>query len=288
MYLPGFDDHRRSAPTRSGQLSFVEVGSGPAALFVHGLATNAYIWHNLLPLLAEGRRCIAVDLPLHGQSQALPDLPLTIGGFTDAVLELCAHLDLERIDLVGHDTGGAIAQVLAARRPELIRTLTLTNCETQDNIPPAAMAATIEAARAGQLAKTAPSVLADPAAARAFFTIGYQDPQFLSQELVDAFLEPVLGTPAAALRFQDLIANLGPDELVAAAPTLRTLRAPTLIAWATEDEFFDLKWAQWLHDTIPGSREIVEITGGKLFFPHERAPELARHIHRHWAGSDPA
>lgn len=288
MFLAGFDDHRHSVSTPSGEISYVEVGAGPPALFVHGIATNAYIWHDLIALLADTRRCIAVDLPLHGQSAATPEQSRTVGGFADVLADVCARLDLGPVDLVGHDTGGAIAQVLAARRPELLRTLTLTNCETHDNIPPAAMAATVEAARAGQLAAAVSAILADPAAARGFFAVGYQDPNFVSQELVQAFLDPVIGTPAAAARFQDLIAGLGPDDLLAAEPALRTLHAPTLIVWATDDQFFDLKWAHWLHDTIPGAREVVEIAGAKLFFPHERAADLAPHIRRHWNATDAA
>ncbi|TNC27793.1 alpha/beta fold hydrolase [Amycolatopsis alkalitolerans] len=286
MFLAGFDDHRHTVRTEHDEVSHIDIGAGPAALFVHGIATSAHLWHNLIPLVAGARRCVAVDLPLHGQSPARPEHPLTIGAFADTLAEVCAHLRLDQVDLVGHDTGGAIAQVLAARHPELIRTLTLTNCETHDNIPPAAMAATVEAARAGRLAAAAPAILADPAAGRAFFASGYQDQEFLSTRLVDAFLEPVIGTPAAAARFQDLLAGLGPGELLAAEPALRTLRAPTLIAWATDDEFFDLKWAHWLHDTIPGARDLVEIAGGKLFFPHERAAELAPHLRRHWTGGD--
>ncbi|WP_329246368.1 alpha/beta hydrolase [Actinoallomurus sp. NBC_01490] len=286
MFLTGFDDHRHTVHTQAGEMSYVEIGTGPAALFVHGIATNAYIWHNLIPLLADTRRCVAIDLPLHGQSLAAPEHQLTVGSFADTLAEVCAGARLGQVDLVGHDTGGAVAQILAARHPELVRTLTLTNCETRDNIPPAAMAATVEAARAGQLAAAAPAILTDPAAARAFFATGYQDPQFLSAELVAAFLEPVIGTPAAAARFQELIAGLGPDDLLAAEPALRALRVPTLIAWATDDEFFDLKWAHWLHDTIPGARDLVEIADGRLFFPHERAAELSSHIRRHWATGD--
>ncbi|WP_433475738.1 alpha/beta fold hydrolase [Spirillospora sp. CA-142024] len=286
MFLTGFDEHRHTVRTQAGEVSYVEIGTGPAALFVHGVATSAYLWHNLIPLLADTRRCVAIDLPLHGQSPAASGHRLTVGAFADTLAEVCESLHLDQVDLVAHDTGGAIAQVFAARHPELLRTLTLTNCETRDNIPPAAMAATVEAARTGQLAPAAPAVLSDPAAARAIFATGYQDPQFLSAELVDAFLQPVMGTPAAATRFQQLIAGLGPDDLLAAEPALRALLVPTLIAWATDDDFFDLKWAHWLHDTIPGAGDPVEIAGGKLFFPHERAADLAPHILRHWATTD--
>ncbi|TCC37473.1 alpha/beta hydrolase [Kribbella capetownensis] len=286
MFQPGFDDHRHTVSTLSGEISYVEIGAGAPALFVHGIATNAHIWQNLIPLLADTRRCVAIDLPLHGQSQAAAEHQLTVGAFADTLAEVCASLRLDRIDLVGHDTGGAIVQVFAARHPELIHTLTLTNCETQDNIPPEAMAATVDAARAGQLGATAPALLADPAAARSFFAPSFENPNLLSAEMVDSFLRPVIGTPATAARFQELIAALGPDDLLAAEPSLRDLQAATLIAWATDDEFFDLKWAHWLHHLLPGARDVVEIDGGKLFFPFERADELASHIRHHWTTAD--
>ncbi|GAA4910158.1 hypothetical protein GCM10023334_008730 [Nonomuraea thailandensis] len=61
------------------------------------------------------------------------------------------------------------------------------------------------------------------------------------------------------------------------------LTVPTLLVWGTGDTFFDLSWARWLRDTIPGVREIVEIEGGRLFFPEERAGELVPHLRRFWA-----
>jgi len=114
------------------------------------------------------------------------------------------------------------------------------------------------------------------------FETGYQNPEFLTTDLVEAFLDPVLGTRESAARFQELIANLGPAELLESEPALRRLDVPTLIVWATNDEFFDLKWAYWLQGEIPAAYQVIEMTGAKLFFPHENAAELAPHIQRHW------
>jgi pimeloyl-ACP methyl ester carboxylesterase len=282
MFPAGFDEHRHIVSTPRAEVSYIDVGTGPSALFVHGLATSACLWQELIRHLGAGRRCIAVDLPLHGHSPVRPGQKLTIGAFADVLADLIAQLGLWEIDLVGHDTGGAIAQVLAARHPERLRTLTLTNCETQDNVPPAAMASTVELARAGQLAAAAPAIIGDPAAARAFFEPGYQNPDFLTADMIGAFLNPVLGTPESAERFQELIAGLGPAELLASEPALRRLDVPTLIAWGTDDHFFDLKWAYWLQGEIPTAYQVIEMTGAKLFFPHENAAELAPHIRKHW------
>ncbi len=66
---------------------------------------------------------------------------------------------------------------------------------------------------------------------------------------------------------------------------LAQLNVPTLVVWGDNDMFFDVRWAYWLRDTIPGVTEVVLIPNAKLFFPHERADALAPHLHRHWTGA---
>ena len=94
----------------------------------------------MLSDVADVRRCIAPDLPAHGASPALQGdgaaAGMSINGLAATLDELCERLRLERVDVVANDTGGAVAQVLAARFPHRIRTLTLTNCDVHDNFPP--------------------------------------------------------------------------------------------------------------------------------------------------------
>jgi pimeloyl-ACP methyl ester carboxylesterase len=78
----------------------VDVGTGAPAMFVHGIGTNAYLWSGVVGALTDVRRCIAVDLPLHGQSPARLDQRMTIGAFADVLAELCEGLDLAEMDLV--------------------------------------------------------------------------------------------------------------------------------------------------------------------------------------------
>jgi pimeloyl-ACP methyl ester carboxylesterase len=283
MQLSDFNAHRSQVHTPSADLGYVTMGDGPVALFVHGVGTSAALWRNVMERLP-GRRCIAMDLPLHGRSPARPDQDLTIGGLADVVAEFCDALQLTEIDLVANDTGGAVAQIFAARHPERLHTFALTNCDTHTNVPPEAFAPTVEAAKAGALAPSAPAVLADLAAARRLvFASGYESPDQPSLDVVDDFLRPVLGTPESAKQFEQLLASLEPTDLLAAEPALRQLTVPTLVVWGTGDTFFELKWAYWLRDTIPGVTEVVELDGARLFFPDERAADLAPLLQRHWA-----
>jgi pimeloyl-ACP methyl ester carboxylesterase len=279
--------HRSAVRTRSADLSYIDIGEGPPAVFLHGIGTSAYLWRYVIDELAGRRRCVALDLPLHGASPARPDQDLSIGALAEVVEEFCDALALSDIDLVAHDTGGAVAQVFAARHPTRLRTLALTNCDTHDNVPPEAFKPTVELAKAGALAPSAPALLADLATARAaVFAVGYEDPEYLGLDTVRAFLEPLLGTTERARHFERMLRALEPADLLDVEPALAQLTVPTVVVWGTADEFFDVRWAYWLRDTIPGVTEVVEIDGAKLFFPDERAPELVQHLLRHWQAAD--
>jgi pimeloyl-ACP methyl ester carboxylesterase len=59
--------HRRTVTTPQGPVSCIHVGSRLVALFVHGLGTNALLWRHVIRAFAGERRCVAIDLPLHGR-----------------------------------------------------------------------------------------------------------------------------------------------------------------------------------------------------------------------------
>jgi pimeloyl-ACP methyl ester carboxylesterase len=79
-----------------------------------------------------------------------------------------------------------------------------------------------------------------------------------------------------------MLTTLDPAELEAVAGRLRHLDVPVLLVWGTAEESLGVEWAYRLRDLIPGAREVVEIDGGKLFFPEERPEELAVQLRRHW------
>jgi pimeloyl-ACP methyl ester carboxylesterase len=99
-------------------------------------------------------------------------------------------------------------------------------------------------------------------------------------------LEPILRDSEATAALERFITSFDAAHLVSIEAELRRLTIPTLVVWGTGDVFFDVSWAQWLRDTIPGVREVVELEGAKLFFPEERAVELVSHLRRHWASVD--
>src|SRR5437868_13825642 len=160
MQLTELEAHRHSIATRSGEISYIDVGTGPWARFVHGIAPSAYLGSNVIGALSGPRRCIALELPLHGRSPVTAGQDLSIAALAAGLEDFCDALGLTGIDLAANDTGGAIAQIFAARHPQRLATLTLTHCDTARNLPPESFKPTVEPARAGDLAPTAVALFA--------------------------------------------------------------------------------------------------------------------------------
>ena len=116
----------RELEVASKRLRYLELGAATQFRFVllHGFGADLNSWMFTQPALSEGRRTIALDLPGHGGSTK------DVGsGDADALVDVVdgalAELGIDHVHLVGHSMGGAVAALVAARRPERIATLTL-------------------------------------------------------------------------------------------------------------------------------------------------------------------
>src|SRR5215510_9392398 len=179
-----FEAERKSVDTPSGRISYVERGSGPVALCVHGVLLNGYLWRHQLAELGTIRRCIAVDLLAHGATDIAPNQDVSstanaamLGQFLDA-------LRIDQVDLVGNDSGGGIALIFAATNPRRVRSLTLTDCDTHDNWPPEAFKPFLALTAQGGLSGALNAMLSDKSVYRSPQALGpaYERPAEVSDE----------------------------------------------------------------------------------------------------------
>src|SRR6516164_6253029 len=148
-----------SVETPSGRISYASAGFGPVALFVHGVVLNKHLWRHQLAGVSDIRRCIAVDLLAHGDTEITPDQDVSVTANAKMLKEFLDALKIDQIDLVGNDSGGGIAQIFAAMYPERVRTLTLTDCDAHDNWPPEAFRPFLAMAAGGGLPQTLNAML---------------------------------------------------------------------------------------------------------------------------------
>jgi pimeloyl-ACP methyl ester carboxylesterase len=280
-----FTAQRQVLSTPAGDIAYTEFGSGPAAVFVHGIGTSGLLWRHVIEEMADTSRCIAIDLPAHGGTPARAEM--SASALAQVVTDLCDGLGLAQLDLVGNDTGGAVAQIFAARHPARLRSLTLTNCDCEGNFPPPDFAPVVDLARQGllapQLIALAEQLKADPAAwATSPLGVSYQHPEQVPVEVRQSYLAAAGGSQQRASDFERLLAAIDPADLEAVSGALNALDVPTLLVWGTGDAAFGIKWAYFLRDMIPGAREVIEVDEAKLFFPEERPGDLVPHLGAHW------
>jgi pimeloyl-ACP methyl ester carboxylesterase len=140
-------------------------------------------------------------------------------------------LAIDRIDLIGNDSGGGIAQIFAALNPGRVRTLTLTDCDTHDNWPPEPFKPFLEMAAAGGLRDTLSAMLSDKAIYRSPGALGpaYERPETVSDADIETYLGPLVRTEQRTRDFQRFLAAFDPRHTLAVEPQLRQLAAPTLL-----------------------------------------------------------
>jgi pimeloyl-ACP methyl ester carboxylesterase len=283
-------DEKKSSPIQhsiqaaSGRISYTEQGTGPVALFVHGVLLNGHLWRHQLADLSDIRRCIAVDLLAHGDTEIAPDQDVSVTANAKMLKEFPDALNIDQVDLVGNDSGGGIAQIFAALYPERVRSLTLTDCDTHDNWPPAAFKPFLAMAAAGGLRGTLDAMLSDKSVYRSPQALGpaYEHPERLSDDSIEEYLRPLVRTEQRTRDLQRFLAAFDNKHTLAIEARLKRLRAPTLIAWGTDDVYFDVKWSHWLAENIPGTRRRVEFKGARIFFPEERWEEFNKELRAHW------
>ena len=100
-----------------------EEGEGPAIVCVHGLGGSSNTWTPLMPAMAR-HRVIRVDLPGSGRSQRV-DGALSIEGYVETLLSVCARLGVTRAHWLGHSMGTIVVQHIAAMHPKLVASVAL-------------------------------------------------------------------------------------------------------------------------------------------------------------------
>ena len=270
--------------TPSGEIAYAERGSGPVALFVHGVLVNSHIWRHQLETLSATHRCISIDLLAHGDTKAASGADFSSRSQAIMLGEFLDALGIDQVDLVGNDGGGAVCQLLAVARPGNVRSLVLTNCDAHDNWPPEAFKGFVDLCAAGNLAATLNAMLSDKSVYRSPGALGpcYEDPSNVTDETIEIYLRPHLASEGRLAELEKFVAAFDHRQTVAIETSLKKLRVPTLVVWGDDDVYFDEQWGRWLKDTIPGARRLIELKGARLFFVEERSSEFNEQVRLFW------
>ncbi|QJB69923.1 alpha/beta fold hydrolase [Parasphingorhabdus halotolerans] len=277
---------KSTVKTRFGTMSYLDCGTGFPAVMIHGLGQSSYFWRHQIDSFYPRRRCLAVDLMAHGDTEANPDQDVSFREQAQMILEALTEIGIEKFDLLLNDSGGAVGQIMAVKAPDRVRSMVITNCDVHDNWPPEALGEIRDAARAGLLADQFGLMIGSPEVFYADGGIGpmvYENAKAMTtRESIDANMVPIVSSAERKAAFNRYAGLQDHQQLVVIENDLRKLRIPSLIVWGTNDVFFPVQWAYWLKDALIEARDVIEIGGAKLFFPEERPEELNNVALRFW------
>lgn len=269
----------RSVVLSAGEIAYGDTGTGPPVVFLHPLLASAEHWRNVVPAVAAGGlRCLTPTLPLGAHGVAMrPDADLTPTGQARLIVEFLDALELGPVTLVGNDTGGALAQFVAAEFPAQVERLVLTNCDAFEAFFPPLFRYLQVGAKIPGFATAVGQSLRVRSLRRLPVTFGWLAKRPIPDHVLDGYAAPFL---ADAQVRRDVVKFLrGVDNLLtlAAAERLRSFAQPVLLAWAVEDRVFPLRLARRLHEVLPRAT-LLPIEDSYAFTPEDQPAVLARMI----------
>src|SRR5215471_5270771 len=104
------------APVNGLKLYYEIHGTGEPLILLHGGLGSTEMFSEILPVLSQGHRAIAVDLQAHGRTGDI-DRPMSFDAMADDIAALMKYLGVERADLMGYSIGGAVALRTAVATP---------------------------------------------------------------------------------------------------------------------------------------------------------------------------
>jgi pimeloyl-ACP methyl ester carboxylesterase len=275
------DPDVRTVETPHGPVRVCDTGgSGTPLLLIHALLVDGDLYSELVPLLtAQGHRCLIPEMPLGAHELPLhPDADLTPPGLAQLLVEILDALEVDRADLVGVDTGGALSQLLMADHRERVGRVILTACDAYEVFPPRLFRIILAPMRApGGLWLSAQF-------SRLKFVRGLTTPRMVTHSKVDDATVKRWSTPmlqkGVRHDLRKVLRGMQPRHTLAAAEANRDFPNPVLIAWGDDDRFFPRRLAERLAAELPHAA-LTTLVDCAAFAALDQPVELARLIHDH-------
>ncbi|MDZ4736710.1 MAG: alpha/beta fold hydrolase [Rhodospirillaceae bacterium] len=251
-------------------IAYTDLGDGEPVLLLHGIPTWSYLYHDVIPLLAPHCRVLAPDFLGHGYSDRRDRFDRSLRAQTRMILGFLDALGLEKVTIVGHDTGGGVALIMGIEHPERVARLVLTNVVAYDSWPIDDM---IALGNPNWRSKS-PQEVAE------FVASGLPDGLHNKDRLTAEFREGIVAPYSDEEGKISLIRNasaLNTNHTTALIDRHASIRAPTLVLWGVHDPWQTIRDGESLAREIPGAR-LVRIENASHWLQQDTPEPFARGI----------
>jgi pimeloyl-ACP methyl ester carboxylesterase len=268
--------HERVGPA---DLAVTESGApgAPPVLLLHGFPTHGVLWRKVTRLLGDDVHALAPDLLGLGDTVVSPYEDFGAPMQADLLLDWLDERGLDRVVLVGHEQGGAVAQQIVANHPERVAGLVLVDTVAYDNWPIPLAAQVMRLARTPGLDVLAYALdLPRRVAGNALLGFGraVYDADVLDPDVVEEYLRPVLTTEGRERARRFLLAGDARVTLEC-VPGLRAYEGPAAVVWGADDAFLSPSWGTRLVDDLPGAEVLTLVPFCGHLVPEEAPAAVA-------------
>ncbi|PXY32460.1 alpha/beta fold hydrolase [Prauserella muralis] len=262
-------------------------------VYVHGLGGSSTNWTDLAALLSPVAGGAALDLPGFGFSEPADGFTFSLSAHADVVARFVEQDSAEPVHLVGNSMGGAIALLVAARRPELVRTLTLVSPAMPDRrLDPRRLSdprmALAYLPVVGKKARRELAALGPRERAEQVIRLCFAEPHAFPEHRLDELAEEHSARAAyewvnhamarSTMEIFRMWFTAGSRSLWSVA---RTVEAPSLVVWGTKDRVISVRRAKRTAQVLPRSRLLVLPRTGHVA-QMERPRTVARAVLGMW------
>lgn len=242
VILPADKPSIKSSDVKSLQLSDGQIlayrvaGNNQTStpiLLIHGIPDSSDSWSPIAADLGRTHPVVAVDLAGYGYSERPDDYDVSLSAQANYILEFLDKLGIGQVIIVGHDIGGGIAQIFAARNPLRVEKLVLINAVTDDDWPVFEM----RLLRVPLLGSMSLALLEKPMWEHVLRK-GYFNPDAVTDAVVNRYQHWYQG-PSGRRRLIHNARALNSADLSGLSNTIRALSVPTLILWGRGDLYLD-------------------------------------------------
>lgn len=262
----------------AGTVRYRETGQGETIVFAHPLLANGVHWRKIVPYFESLYRCVLPDLPLGVHEPPMkPDADLSLQGLANLLEEFLAALGLEQVTLIGNDTGGAICQMMAARYPDRIARLVLTNSDSFDNFIPVYIKHVQYGAFIPGYIWLVAQLLRFTWIRRLPIAFGLITKHPLDPDVSNLYAGKIRTSPGVRRDFRRLLQQISTRYTKAADRAFPNFHRPVLIAWAEEDRLFPARYGKRMAERFPDA-EYQNVKNACAFIPEDEPKQLSRMI----------
>jgi len=252
----------RTVDVHGHPVNFIEAGSGPALMLIHGMAGTCANWEAVIEPLAINHTVIAPDFPGHGAS-APGGGDYSLGSLASGLRDLMLALGHERATLVGHSLGGGVALQFTYQFPEMVERLVLVSSGgLGPDVSPILRAAALPGAELFISATAGVGSRVGAVVGRGLGLVGLQPNTDLAEVTRGyATLTDPDRRKAFVATLRSVVGMEG--QRVAALDKLYLAETlPLLIVWGEKDPIIPVEHGREAHAQLPSSRlEVFEDTG---------------------------